>query len=59
MVFSIFFLPISAMQLSQEVCHFYFSPYFGNGIATNFLDHKEFHIDTGKHPDALVFTLLI
>ena len=24
-----------------------------------FLDHKEFHIDIGKHPDALVFTLLI
>ena len=24
-----------------------------------FLDHKEFHIDLGKHPDALVFTLLI
>ena len=23
-----------------------------------FLDHKEFHIDIGKHPDALVFTLL-
>ena len=25
----------------------------------NFLDHKEFHIDLGKHFDALVFTLLI
>ena len=24
-----------------------------------FLDHKESHIDIGKHPDALVFTLLI
>ena len=24
-----------------------------------FLDHKEFHIDIGKHPNALVFTLLI
>ena len=24
-----------------------------------FLDHKEFHIDIGKHLDALVFTLLI
>ena len=24
-----------------------------------FLDHKEFHIDIGKHPDALAFTLLI
>ena len=23
-----------------------------------FLDHKEFHIDIGKHLDALVFTLL-
>ena len=23
-----------------------------------FLDHKEFHIDIEKHPDALVFTLL-
>ena len=23
-----------------------------------FLDHKEFHIDIGKHPNALVFTLL-
>ena len=25
----------------------------------NFLDHKEFHIDIGKHLDALVFTLLV
>ena len=25
----------------------------------NFIDHKEFHIDIGKHLDALVFTLLI
>ena len=24
-----------------------------------FLDHKVFHIDIGKHPDALVFILLI
>ena len=23
-----------------------------------FLDHKEFHVDIGKHPNALVFTLL-
>ena len=36
MVFPIFFLPISAMQLSQVVCHFYFSHYFNNDIVTIF-----------------------